>query len=97
MNLETAKNLLRTVIALCLVSCIIGILTTGTTISGYVTIFSFAMLALFIYIYYFCCKCPYCGKRIGTGILRATHCPHCRRDLTSGKRKKGKGGKRVKH
>lgn len=97
MNLETAKNLLKTVIVLCLVSCVLGILTAGTSISGYTTIFSFGMLALFIYLYYFCCKCPYCGKRIGTGVLRATHCPHCRRNLESGKRKKGKGGRRTKH
>lgn len=97
MNLETVKNLMRTVIALCIVSSVIGILSTGTALAGYTVMFSFAMLALFIFLYYFCCKCPYCGKRIGTGILRATHCPHCRRDLVSGKRKKGKGGRRTKH
>ena len=89
MNLQTAKKLLRPLIYICIAACVVSILSTG--------IASFATLAVFLVVYFGYCKCPYCGKRIGRGVLNATHCPHCRRDLVSGKRKKGSGGKHTKH
>lgn len=97
MNLQTAKKLLRPLIYICIAACVVSILSTGTTFAMYCTLASFATLAVFLVVYFGYCKCPYCGKRIGRVVLNATHCPHCRRDLVSGKRKKGSGGKHTKH
>ena len=34
------------------------------------------------------CRCPYCGKHILMGVLRAKVCPSCTRNLTTGKKAK---------
>lgn len=34
------------------------------------------------------CRCPYCGKRIVSGVLVVKVCPKCKRSLATGKKVK---------
>ena len=36
------------------------------------------------------CRCPWCGKRITSGLMQIKVCPHCNRNLETGLRAKGK-------
>ena len=39
-------------------------------------------------------RCPWCGGLIIKKLFSIKECPHCGRDLETGKKKKGKGGKK---
>ena len=34
------------------------------------------------------CRCPYCNRVIFMGVLNVRECPHCRRNLITGKKMK---------
>lgn len=95
MNFDKAKNAVKLLLVACVLFCVGSIATAGkgnapvifTLVSIACFVLSFVVVSLF-------CKCPYCGKRIYLGLFKVTHCPHCRRNLVTGARKKGKGGKR---
>ena len=38
-------------------------------------------------------RCPWCGGSLLRGFFKNKVCPHCKRDLTTGKKKKGHGGR----
>jgi len=50
-------------------------------------------LVMFLGIFYFMaryCKCPRCGRTIILGVLAVTSCPHCHRNLETGRKTKKK-------
>ena len=49
---------------------------------------SFGCLIAAVVMAYRHCRCPYCGKRIVLGVLAASNCPACRRNLITGKKVK---------
>ena len=87
---ETAKGRLRTVLIAAALACAGSLLTP----QGYLQLklfFTVATIILFattLYIIVRECRCPHCGKIIFIGALSATHCPRCRRSLTTGKKQK---------
>lgn len=99
MTFEKAKNAVKALVAGSVALCLIDLffVPEGTEISAYIALGSIACLTLAIVFIFSFCKCPYCGKRIALGLFKVTHCPSCRRDLVTGERKKGKGGKRNKY
>ena len=99
MSLNTAKKVVRYLLILCVATAIFGVALASqhSPNAAYVSLISLALFALSIIVLLVFSKCPFCGKRITKGLFTVTHCPHCRRDLITGVKKKGKGGKRVKH
>ena len=99
MSLKTVKNVIRYLLIACLVTAVFGAILAGqhSPNAVYASLVSFALFLVAIILLLSFSKCPFCGKRIMKGLYTATHCPHCRRDLITGVKKKGKGGKRVKH
>ena len=99
MSLKTAKNVIRYLLVACVAVAILGVALAAqhSPNAVYASLVSFILFAVAIIMLFAFGKCPHCGKRIIKGLYSATYCPHCRRDLITGVRKKGKGGKKVKH
>lgn len=99
MSLKTAKNVIRYLLIGCVVTAVFGVVLSAqhSPNAVYASLVSFVLFFIALIMLFAFSKCPFCGKRILKGLYTATHCPHCRRDLITGVKKKGKGGKRVKH
>ena len=99
MNFENAKKTVKFLLFASVAACIVSLIFSGngTSLSALAMLAALGLLILAFITAYNFCKCPYCGKRILLGVLTVTHCPQCRRNLVTGERKKGKGGKKVKH
>ena len=94
MKFDRGRNLAKLLIILCAIMCVLSVITNGESISGYFMLISLVSFAVSFVVIRLYCRCPYCGKTIFIGLFNATDCPHCRRNLVTGKRKKGKGGRR---
>lgn len=92
MKFETGKKIVMIFMFLSAGACIAGLLLGGESADYYVmaaiSLMLISMGALFLW-----CRCPWCGKVIVKDLFRAKVCPSCRRDLITGKKKKGKGGR----
>ena len=99
MNFEKAKKITTALFVGSLFACVVSLFFADSNpqYTLYAFCIAIAMLVMGIIVAATFCKCPYCGKRILLGMLKVTHCPSCRRDLVTGVRKKGKGGKKIKH
>ena len=89
-NYETARGRLRTVMLASAVSCAVSLLTPQSylPVKMFFTIATVLLFITLIYIIVRECRCPHCGKIIFFGALSATHCPRCKRSLTTGKKQK---------
>ena len=96
MSLGAAKTLTSGLLVGCVVCCLLSLLLTGLpesvrTAIGWAAILlavlGVACLVLF-------CRCPYCGAHLFKGLFKMKFCPSCRRDLETGMKQKGSGGKR---
>ena len=90
MKFDKARNLVKLLLAMCIVFCTAGIITNGSqagAISVLISVLFFIMAFIVISLY---CKCPNCGKRIYLGLFKAVNCPKCRRNLITGAKSKGK-------
>ena len=92
MSIKTARKALRVFMILAVVLAIVGLvfITPGTVLSLYISggamvCMIIAMILLFGY-----CKCPWCGKRITAGLMKAEYCPFCKKDFDTGLKYKGK-------
>jgi hypothetical protein len=90
MKFDKARDLVKLLLAMCIVFCIAGIITNGSQ-TGVIT----AMLSVVFFVAAFVvislyCKCPNCGKRIYLGLFKAVNCPRCKRNLITGAKSKGK-------
>lgn len=96
MNFEKAKNAVKACIAGSVICCAADLLFVpeGSNMAAYLLLGSIIFAVLSIILIFNFCKCPYCGKRITVGLFAVKECPSCRRDLATGQRRKGKGGKR---
>lgn len=99
MNFQKAKNAVKTLLIASVLACVVSFIFSdnGTPVSAYAIIIALGLLVMSFIVAYNFCKCPYCGKHILIGMLTVKDCPKCHRNLITGERKKGKGGKRVKH
>lgn len=91
MKFDKARNLVKLLMAVCVATCLIGLFSAKNPAAASVaSLASLASLGLSVIVIAVYCKCPYCGKHIYFGLLGATHCPKCRRNLETGVKKKGK-------
>ena len=87
---DTARDRLRTVMIAAAISCVGSLLTPESFVSLklFLTIATILLFATLVFIIIRDCRCPHCGKIIFMGALSATHCPRCKRSLTTGKKYK---------
>lgn len=87
---ESARSRLRTVMIASAVACAGSLLTPQDYLSlkMFFTVATILLFATVAYIIVRECRCPHCGKIIFMGALSATHCPRCKRSLTTGKKQK---------
>lgn len=90
MKFDKARNLVKLLLAMCIVFCTAGLFTSGTSlgaVSAVMSLLFFVMAFVVIALY---CKCPNCGKHIYLGLFKAVNCPRCKRNLITGAKSKGK-------
>ena len=87
---ETARDRLRTVMIAAAIACVGSLLTPQSFLSLklFLTIATILLFVTMLFIIVRGCRCPHCGKIIFMGALSATHCPRCKRSLTTGKQQK---------
>ncbi len=87
---EKARGRLRTVMIAAVAACAGSLLTPQDYLSLklFFTVATILLFATLIFIIVRDCRCPHCGKIIFFGALSVTHCPRCRRSLTTGKKYK---------
>ena len=89
-NYESARSRLRTVMIAAAMACAGSLLTPQNYLSLklFFTVATVILFGTMIFIIVRECRCPHCGKIIFMGALSATHCPRCKRSLTTGKKQK---------
>lgn len=92
MDLKTAKILTIASMILSVACAFIGIVGYSGAEPGrmYFAIAAFALMALAMLCLFAFCRCPWCGKRLTSGLMQLKVCPRCNRDLETGLRAKGK-------
>ena len=90
MKFDKARNLVKFLLAMCVVFCVVGIVTNGSGLGGLSLLFSMLFFVLSVVVILAYCKCPHCGKRIYLGLFRISDCPKCRHNLITGEKSKGK-------
>ena len=89
-NYESARSRLRTVMIAAAMACAGSLLTPQSFLSLklFFTVATVILFGTMIFIIVRECRCPHCGTIIFMGALSATHCPRCKRSLTTGKKQK---------
>ena len=92
MDLKTAKTLTIVSMVLSVACAVIGLVgySPENPARTYLAVVAFALMALALIFLLVFCRCPWCGKRISSGLMKLKVCPHCNRDLETGLRAKGK-------
>lgn len=92
MKFDKARNLVKLLLAMCIVFGIWSIVTNGTDsiMALYAPILSMLLFVLTFVVIFMYCRCPNCGKRVYLGLFKAVNCPRCRRNLLTGAKSKGK-------
>ncbi len=93
MNLtfETARNIVKGLMAVALILCVAALLIDRQGENGFATIAAVTALvciALALFLVFTGLQCPYCGRHIIRKCLVVKACPYCGRDLASGVRQK---------
>jgi len=96
LNFKTARRLVMIFMIASLVCALIGVVLVrpGTEASIYIVILSLVLMLLALVILFGLCRCPWCGKRIVSGLMKVEICPHCKRDLETGMKAKGSKAKK---
>ena len=92
LNFNTARKLVMTFMIASVVLAVIGMVFVrpGTVASMYVVLFALILMIMALLVLFGACRCPWCGKRITSGLMKVEVCPHCKRDIETGKKRKGK-------
>ena len=85
---NTVKGCLFTAMGLCVLGLVINERLPDA--AKYVTIAAVVLIVIGCALVALCLKCPYCGRQIISKCLTVTSCPHCKRNLTTGMKTKGK-------
>ena len=85
---NTVKGCLFSAMGLCILGLLINESYPGA--AKYICISAVVLIVLGCVLVGLCLKCPYCGRQIISKCLTVTSCPHCKRNLTTGMKTKGK-------
>ena len=95
MKLETVRKLVMGGFTICVFTSLIGIFagSGNAELANYMLTASVIVLLFTIAIIMKWARCPWCGGSLLKRFFKLKVCPHCHRDLVTGKKKKGKGGR----
>ncbi len=92
LNFKTARRLVMVFMIASLICALGGMIfiRPGTQASVYVVLLALILMLLALLFLFAFCRCPWCGKRITSGMMKVEVCPHCKRDIDTGIKRKGK-------
>ena len=95
MDIKTTRKVVTIGFTICIFASLIGIFfgAGNPELSNYmliVAVIVFLFTAAIIMKY---ARCPWCGGSLLRKFFTLKVCPHCHRDLETGKKKKGHGGR----
>lgn len=91
LSFETARNMVKLLLAAAAALCVLALIVGEDTFGMYAAVAALVCVVLTIMVLLTCMKCPYCGRLIVRKCLVVKSCPHCNRNLSSGlKGKKGR-------
>ena len=95
MKLETVRKVVTAGFTLSIIACFIGIFAGADNpeLNNYALIAAVLFLLFTIAVIMKWARCPWCGGSLMRKFFSLKVCPHCHRDLTTGKKKKGHGGR----
>ncbi len=95
MSFERAQGLVKGFLYSAVGFCIVGLIVNGTypDLAVYAVGAAILFMVLALGVVFLCLKCPYCGKQIFVKCLTIKVCPHCKRNMVTGLKVKGKKGR----
>ena len=96
MSFKTVKKIAIAGLLLSLLLCLIGVfgMDPSSQQAGSMAIWAIVVLMFTMAIVLKWSRCPWCGELIIKKLFSVKECPCCGRDLETGKKKKGKGGRK---
>lgn len=96
MRFISARKLVGFFLGMAIMAIVTGVAAymKGTTDLTFYVVGAFGSLLLCIAVILKWCRCPWCNKLIFNRLFYTSECPSCRRNLQTGKKRKGKGGRR---
>lgn len=96
MKLKTVKTIVAVGMALAVILCLVGIfgMDLASPQAGSMSIWAVVVVLFTMAVVLKWSRCPWCGGLLIKKLFSIKECPHCGRDLETGKKKKGKGGKK---
>ena len=91
-NFEDTKRLIKTLVVLAVICCVGCLFFTqeGTVLQAVLVILTLVFMVAAITVVFLYSRCPSSGKVIALGVLQATCCPRCKRNLVTGQKMKKK-------
>ena len=96
MKLNTVKKITVIGLLLSVLLCLIGMfgMEPASPQASSMAVWAVVVLLFTMAVVLKWSRCPWCGGLIIKKLFSIKECPHCGRDLETGKKKKGKGGKK---
>ena len=96
MSFKTVKKVAIAGLVLSLAMCFIGVfgMDPSSQQAGSMAIWAIVVLMFTMAVVLKWSRCPWCGELIIKKLFSIKECPHCGRDLETGRKKKGKGGRK---
>ena len=91
-NFEDTKSLIKTLVVLAVICCLASLFFTqeGSSLQLVLMVLTLVFMVAAIVVVFLYSRCPSCGKVIAFGVLKATCCPRCKRNLVTGQKMKKK-------
>ena len=91
-NFEDTKSLVKTLVVLAVICCVGCLFFTqeGSVLQAVLVVLTLVFMVAAIVVVFLYSRCPSCGKVIALGVLQATCCPRCKRNLVTGQKMKKK-------
>ena len=91
-NFEDTKSLIKTLVFLAVICCLASLFFTqeGSSLQLILILLTLVFMIAVVVVIFLYSRCPSCGKVIVFGVLKATSCPRCKRNLVTGQKMKKK-------
>ena len=91
-NFEDTKSLIKGLSICAIICCVACLFFTqeNSMLQIVLLILTLVFMAATLLVVFLYSRCPSCGKVIVFGVLRATCCPRCKRNLVTGQKMKSK-------
>ena len=94
MNVKTVGKAIYTMLILIVVISVVSMFSPDGSTARVMGVFlCTALLIVCIVLWVAFGRCPYCHRMIAVNLRGIEVCPHCRRNIETGKKKKGKSNR----